>query len=157
MISHFDIQRVEVGNARIYLIPSYIEDDDMSRLMRAATFALSASNGEGQNLPLLEGMAHGQIPVAPRHTAMLDYVRSDIGCVVASHPVSAPPQSSYLGDAALRAHISAQEDISLALAEALNLSDADIEARSRACRALVASQYSVESVAQSLRSAFGSM
>jgi len=157
IISHFNIQSVKAKKARIYFIPSYIADDDMNRLMRVATFALSASSGEGQNLPLLEGMAHGQIPVAPRHTAMLDYVRSDIGCVVASHPVNAPPRSSYLGEAALRAYVSGQEDISLALADALNLSATDIEARSRACRTLVADQYSIEAVSQSLRSAFGSM
>ncbi|MDR3571294.1 MAG: glycosyltransferase [Candidatus Pacebacteria bacterium] len=157
IIKRFGIDGVRVGKALIYFIPSYISEHDMHRLMQTANFALSASTAEGQNLPLLEGMAHGQIPVAPRHTAMLDYIDSDTSCVIASRPVKAPARTSYLGEADLRMHISNSEDISSAINNALSLSDTAVGFRSKACQSLVSRRYSTEAVAYSIRSLFGSM
>ena len=61
-------------SSRILFITDYLSDDSMDSLYRAADFYLCTSIAEGQNLPLLEAMARGAIPVSPRHTAMADYL-----------------------------------------------------------------------------------
>jgi hypothetical protein len=47
---------------------------------------------EGQNPPLQEAMACGVVPIAPRHTAMLDYICEDNAIIVRSqrHPIDRP-------------------------------------------------------------------
>jgi len=61
-------------SSRILFITDYLSDESMDSLYRAADFYLCTSIAEGQNLPLLEAMARGAIPVSPRHTAMADYL-----------------------------------------------------------------------------------
>jgi glycosyltransferase involved in cell wall biosynthesis len=61
---------------------AFLTDEQMSALYRLADFYVSTSVAEGQNLPLLEAMAHGTIPVTTRHTAMLDYTDSENAVVI---------------------------------------------------------------------------
>ena len=49
----------------------------MDALYEAADFYLCTSIAEGQNLPMLEAMSFGVVPVSPRHTAMRDYLDND--------------------------------------------------------------------------------
>ncbi|HEV2169727.1 MAG TPA: glycosyltransferase [Candidatus Binatus sp.] len=60
----------------------FLDDETLSSLYSLADFYLCTSVAEGQNLPLLEAMAHGIVPVAPRHTAMLDYIAEDNAVIV---------------------------------------------------------------------------
>lgn len=69
---------------RIVLIDGYMDDLVYWDLMRATTFAVNASRGEGQCLPLMEYMAGGKPAVSPRHTAMLDYLTPDNAFLVDS-------------------------------------------------------------------------
>lgn len=71
-------------SCRVLLVHAYLERSDYNALLRATTYAVNTSHGEGQCLPLMEYMSAGKPAVAPRHTAMLDYVTSDNAFVVDS-------------------------------------------------------------------------
>ena len=58
----------------IVFFNDFLDDEALSAMYSVADFYLCTSVAEGQNLPLLEAMAHGVIPVTPRHSAMLDYI-----------------------------------------------------------------------------------
>lgn len=74
-------RRIKNGSAlqggQIYFITDYLSDRTMQLLYKSADFYLCTSIAEGQNLPLMEAMANGVVPIAPRHTAMADYLGDD--------------------------------------------------------------------------------
>src|SRR5690606_23630259 len=49
-----------------------------------SAFVVNASHGEGQCLPLMEFLSCGKPAIAPRHSAMLDYIDQDVAFVVDS-------------------------------------------------------------------------
>ena len=69
-------------DCRIVAIQSHLEKDAYDQLIAGTTFALNASSGEGQCLPLLEFMSAGTPAVAPRHTAMTDYIFPNTSFIV---------------------------------------------------------------------------
>ena len=70
---------------RIILIQGMMSDNAYGALVDATSFALNTSDGEGQCLPLMEFMSAGRPAVAPRHSAMADYISPDNAFVIASH------------------------------------------------------------------------
>ena len=62
---------------RIVLIYGYLADADYERLVQATSYVVNTSYGEGQCLPLMEFMSCGKPAVAPRTTAMIDYLNAD--------------------------------------------------------------------------------
>lgn len=62
---------------RIVLIYGYLADSDYERLVQATSYVVNTSYGEGQCLPLMEFMSCGKPAVAPRTTAMIDYLDAD--------------------------------------------------------------------------------
>lgn len=66
----------------IVFFNDFLDDEALSSLYSLADFYLCTSVAEGQNLPLLEAMAHGAVPVTPRHTAMLDYIDGNNAIVI---------------------------------------------------------------------------
>jgi glycosyltransferase involved in cell wall biosynthesis len=85
----FHQMRVLFGNPhcidedRVILFSAYLSDEEMAAMYGAADFYVCTSIGEGQNLPLLEAMAHGCIPVSVQNTAMRDYIAEDASVVIA--------------------------------------------------------------------------
>ena len=69
---------------RVLLVHAYLEGADYHTLLRATTYAVNTSHGEGQCLPLMEYMSAGKPAIAPRHTSMLDYVDEHCAFVVDS-------------------------------------------------------------------------
>lgn len=61
-------------NCRIVVIGYYLDDDGYHKLMKASTFYVNTSYGEGQCLPLAEYMAAGVPAIAPYSTALRDYI-----------------------------------------------------------------------------------
>ena len=68
------LYRLSPFKCRVLLIQGYLEDTDYEKLVGATSFAVNASAGEGQCLPLMEFMSAGKPSIAPRHTALLDYL-----------------------------------------------------------------------------------
>jgi glycosyltransferase involved in cell wall biosynthesis len=62
---------------RIVLIYGYLADSDYEQLVQATSYVVNTSYGEGQCLPLMEFMSCGKPAVAPRTTAMIDYLDAD--------------------------------------------------------------------------------
>lgn len=69
---------------RIVLLHGYLDGDDFEALVKASAYAVNASHGEGQCLPLMEFLSCGKPAVAPRHSAMLDYIDEQVAFVVDS-------------------------------------------------------------------------
>ena len=73
------LKRLAPMKCRVIAIDAMLEDDSYLALMQGSHYALNASHGEGQCLPLMEFMALGKPAVAPHHTGMLDYLEDDNG------------------------------------------------------------------------------
>ena len=73
----------------IILVHGLLSSDSYRALIDATSYAVNASYGEGQCLPLMEYMSCGRPAVAPAHSAMRDYIAPDNGFVVASAPQQA--------------------------------------------------------------------
>jgi glycosyltransferase involved in cell wall biosynthesis len=69
-----ELARLRPFRCRVAVIDGFLKDDDYVRLARASTYAVNASLGEGQCLPLMEYMSCGVPAIAPDHTGMADYV-----------------------------------------------------------------------------------
>lgn len=68
------LYRLSPHKCRVVVIQGYLEDDDYEKMVGATSYAVNASAGEGQCLPLMEFMSAGKPSIAPRHTALLDYL-----------------------------------------------------------------------------------
>ncbi|MBK3464732.1 glycosyltransferase [Pseudomonas sp. MF6776] len=71
-------------DCRIVLIYGYLADPDYERLVQATHYVVNTSYGEGQCLPLMEFMSCGKPAVAPRTTAMIDYLNADNAFLIES-------------------------------------------------------------------------
>lgn len=69
---------------RIIVISGYLDNACYTALLHATTYAVNASCGEGQCLPLMEYMTVGIPAVAPDHTALADYI-NDANAFVVEH------------------------------------------------------------------------
>ena len=68
----------------IILLASHLSAEQMAELYSLADFYLCTSRCEGQNLPLLEAMSYGVVPVSVDHTAMADYINEANSFVIPS-------------------------------------------------------------------------
>lgn len=76
--------RLPPFRCRVILLHGYLDDADYHALLAATAFVVNASHGEGQCLPLMEYLACGKPAIAPRNSAMLDYMDEEVGFVVNS-------------------------------------------------------------------------
>lgn len=68
------LEKLAPFNCRVVFIGDYLDKDTYLGLMKATTFYVNTSFGEGQCLPLMEYMAAGVPAIAPFSTAMQDYL-----------------------------------------------------------------------------------
>jgi glycosyltransferase involved in cell wall biosynthesis len=69
---------------RVLVLHGFLEDEQYLQLIRASTYYVNASSGEGLCLPLMEFLCGGKPSVAPTHTAMADYLSPDFSFPVAT-------------------------------------------------------------------------
>jgi glycosyltransferase involved in cell wall biosynthesis len=69
----------------IVFFNDFLSEIELSSLYCIADHYLCTSLCEGQNLPLLEAMAHGVVPVTTANTAMSDYINSENAVVIRDH------------------------------------------------------------------------
>ncbi len=74
---HYMLQRIGEVKCRILVLHGFLDDENYQRLVDASTYCINTSRCEGLCLPLMEYMSLGIPAVAPRHTAMLDYVNPE--------------------------------------------------------------------------------
>jgi glycosyltransferase involved in cell wall biosynthesis len=146
----FHQMRVIFGNPhclhedKIVLMSGYLEEDELSALYRCADFYVCASIAEGQNLPLLEAMAHGCCPVSVRNTAMADYIDETNAVTIAERSFSGL-QSGLAGHVAqtrLTIDFADRFQVGDAIGRALGLSEAEREAKAQAAARVVRERFS---------------
>jgi len=64
-------------SCRVVIVHGFLSDPEYEKLVSVTTYVVNTSHGEGQCLPLMEFMSSGKPALAPRHTAMLDYIDGD--------------------------------------------------------------------------------
>lgn len=69
---------------RIVILHGYLDEQHYNALIAASHWIVNASKAEGQCLPLLEFMSAGRPAIAPRHTAMADYITADNALILAT-------------------------------------------------------------------------
>lgn len=78
------LRRCPPFQCRVIGIHGYLDDESYEQLIASSTYTINSSLGEGQCLPLMEFMACGKPAIAPRHTAMEDYIDEDVAFIVDS-------------------------------------------------------------------------
>lgn len=78
------LPRLPAFRCRLVLLNGFLDDDAYIHLLQNSHFAVNASYGEGQCLPLMEYLSCGKPAVAPRHSALEDYIDEDIAFIVDS-------------------------------------------------------------------------
>jgi glycosyltransferase involved in cell wall biosynthesis len=71
---------------RVIAIDAYLDEEAMEALIASTTYYLSASRCEALGQSLMEFMSCGRPAVAPKHTAMADYIDEDVAFVLSSGP-----------------------------------------------------------------------
>lgn len=79
-----ELYKLSKFSCRVLVIHGYLEEESYSVLIKNSAFVVNASHGEGQCLPLMEGMSAGKPAIAPDHSAMGDYIRPDNAFIVGS-------------------------------------------------------------------------
>ncbi|MCB1706214.1 MAG: hypothetical protein KDI17_15225 [Halioglobus sp.] len=69
---------------RVVAVHGFLTDEQYQALMNSTHFVVNSSHCEGQCLPLMEFMGQGIPAIAPRHTAMLDYIDDTNALIVKS-------------------------------------------------------------------------
>ncbi len=67
---------------RVVASSSFLGQEDFENLIRHSAFYVNTSHGEGQCLPLMEFLSCGIPAIAPRVSAMADYIDSDIAFLI---------------------------------------------------------------------------
>ena len=81
------LHKLPAFNCRIVVIGYYLDSHAYLTLMKASTFYVNTSYGEGQCLPLMEYMAAGVPAIAPQSTALADYVNASNSFVIKTSAV----------------------------------------------------------------------
>lgn len=94
-MTHYDIElyrgtllnhltRLMPFRCRVIALHGFLDDEQYLQLIKASTYYVNASSGEGLCLPLMEFLCCGKPAVAPIHTAMADYLHPDFTFEVGS-------------------------------------------------------------------------
>lgn len=127
---------------RIWITTDVLSREELNWLYDISAFYVSTSHGEGQNLPLLEAMGRGVVPVSVDHTAMRDYISPETGIVVRSsfEPFNLRLRDRY-GMYDINTYYVAAQDAYHALDVAVRTQQAAYEAYSRSALNVVREKF----------------
>jgi glycosyltransferase involved in cell wall biosynthesis len=141
---------------RVVMVTEFLSESQMDELFRVSTYYVNASHAEGACLPLMRALAGGRPAIAPRHTAMADYMDDSVGFV----PRTFPEPTYWPHDPEQRLETfryrpvwSDLRNAFLASAEAADRDPARYAAMARAARARMAAYASRSAAESALRSA----
>lgn len=134
---------------RIWLTDAVLTRNELNRLYDAATYYVCTSYAEGQNLPLIEAMGRGVVPVTVNHTAMSDYISENDAVVIPSQPrpLDIRLAARYRMFGTDTNYVTA-EDVRASLERAVTLEDADYVHRSSAAFEEVRGQFGLTPFAE---------
>ena len=139
---------------RVWITPDVLSRDDLNALYDMGAFYVSTSHGEGQNLPLLEAMGRGVVPVSVDNTAMRDYISAENAVVIPSalRPFT-PRLSERYGLRDVSTYFVSPRDVLAAFRTAFGLDQASYAARSAAALAAVKQKFGMEPLRQAVERA----
>lgn len=130
---------------RVWITDQVLTRDEMNHVFEVADFYLCTSHGEGQNLPLIEAMGRGLVPVSVDNTAMGGYISEQDAVVIPSTegPFDQRLANRY-GMFGAKTFYVDEADVRTALRRAEAMGDADYAARSEAALATVRETFGIE-------------
>ena len=76
------LRKLPAFKCRVVVIGNYLDNTSYLKLMQATSFYVNTSYGEGQCLPLMEYMVAGVPAIAPKASALADYIDASNAFVV---------------------------------------------------------------------------
>jgi len=136
-----------IDSNKIWLTTEYLSDGVLSDLCRFASAYLCTSLAEGQNLPLMEAMSHGVVPITTRHTAMLDFIDDDNAVVIETTRETIDRDDTAAGPAPkLTWHRCSARDVADALDKFSSLPEAQRAEMGRKARETIQRGFSPEAI-----------
>ena len=79
-----NLRKLPPFKCRVVALSGFLDENAYCALMSASTYVVNSSLSEGQCLPLMEFLSTGTPAIAPRNTAMIDYIDEEVAFVVNS-------------------------------------------------------------------------
>ena len=135
----------------VWITDNTLSRDEMNDLYDIGAFYVCTSHAEGQNLPILEAMGRGMVPISVDNTAMADYITPETSVIIPSHPRPLGPRlASRYGIYELETNFVEAGDVRRAFERAALLSPDDYSARSAGSLEMVVQSYGVKNFAAAL-------
>jgi glycosyltransferase involved in cell wall biosynthesis len=136
---------------RIWITAEALSRDQMLSLYDCAGFYVCTSHAEGQNLPMLEAMARGVVPVSVDNSSMANYIRSDNAIVIPSTLASFTRRlTQRYGLYGVSTWYVTAEDVHDALSAAAAIDRETYKANSQAAMLTVSDQFGLETLRSAL-------
>ena len=142
-----------IDSNAVWLTTARLAEPVLADLYRISSAYLCSSLAEGQNPPLQEAMACGVVPIATRHTAMLDYICIDNAVIIRSQrrPIDRP-DTAMGSDPDAGWHFCTSADVACALRQFAGLDEAARRELGARARTTIALDFSVATVARLIHS-----
>jgi glycosyltransferase involved in cell wall biosynthesis len=141
---------------KISFILDFLSDQQLGALFSLADYYLCASHCEGFNIPLLQAMSFGAVPVSTRNTAMVDYIDGDNAILIKERRFLSPIPG-MAGDVAGVPYFvdhASRFDIAEACGSAMRQGESDREAMAENARQTVFRQYGEQEVLRRIEERF---
>jgi len=145
-INEIIAEKVKLKSSNIIFISQNLTDDQMNALMQSVDYYYCMSKAEGQNLPLIEAMSIGTVPVSVTHTAMTDYINEDNAFTIKSSLESTPIDANASRNSALHWYKPEFKSAIKALETSYQASISEYKIKSNNCIKTVESIYSDRAV-----------
>ncbi len=84
------LSRLAPFQCRVIVLHGFLEEEQYINLIRITDYYVNGSACEGLCLPIMEYLSSGKPVIAPKHTAMLDYLNPQSSFIVNSYPEPSP-------------------------------------------------------------------
>jgi tetratricopeptide (TPR) repeat protein len=140
---------------RILMTTDALSREEMNTLNELASYYICTSHAEGQNLPLIETMGAGVVPLSVDHTAMQDYISMENAIVIPSQLMPLTPRlTARYGMYDTRTYYVDARSVHSALEQAMNQTDIEYATMSNAAVSAVKEHFGtsafIEAVQRSL-------
>ncbi|VWX53877.1 glycosyltransferase [Novosphingobium sp. 9U] len=150
---HFGTENISED---IYFFGKNILSSQMVGLYKKFDFYISSSSAEGLNLPLIEAMAVGMVPISSTATAMGDYITEENALVLPTSSATADAHFSALAGSLKLTHFPPeQEELMTSFAKATDMTSAMRNAKSARARQTVEERYGLSRFDQDFRKVAG--
>jgi glycosyltransferase involved in cell wall biosynthesis len=136
----------------VVFISQNLSEPEMVSLYKSARFYLTAASTEGLNLPLIEAMSFGIVPVSPRHSAMIDYIEPCNALIIEHEVEYTGPGFHGYGDQLKTTHFPpVNASLITSILQAAKITETDYKKLSKNASQSVFKKYSLDAFSASLK------